>query len=296
MPSLRRLGAAALAAAAVAGPALAHGTITPGAPPGWTTDPWVTAPLAVSAGLYAVGWLRLRRRAEGGRERLARGGLLFAGGWILLAGALVSPLHQAGERSFAAHMLEHELLMLGAAPLLVAARPAAALLWAFPMGGRRLLAGLGRGPVNAAWRALTEPITATLVQAAALWLWHAPSLFDLALASDGWHIVQHVCFFGSALLFWSAMLHDRRGRGAGLAAICLFATSVVTGALGAFMTFSVSPWYAGYAALGLAPMGLTPTEDQQLAGLLMWVPGGLVHAVAALAILARLFRNAPEPG
>jgi putative membrane protein len=68
----------------------------------------------------------------------------------------------------------------------------------------------------------------------------------------------------------------------------------VSGALGAFMAFSSSPWYAGYTSLGLAPFGLTPAEDQQLAGLLMWIPGGLVHAFAALALLPRWLRDRPD--
>lgn len=69
-------------------------------------------------------------------------------------------------------------------------------------------------------------------------------------------------------------------------------TSIVGGALGALMALSSSPWYAGYAAMGMMPLGLTPTEDQQLAGLIMWVPGGLVHAAAALVVLGRYLRVA----
>jgi cytochrome c oxidase assembly factor CtaG len=219
--------------------------------------------------------------------------VLFLTGWAVLAGALVSPLHEAGARSFTAHMLEHELLMLAAAPLLVLSEPAAVMLWAFPSRARRGLAGALR-PLRLPrlLRAATEPITATLLQAAALWLWHAPSLFERALASVGWHIAQHLSFLVSALLFWTAML-TRRPRRPGLAALCLFATSVVSGALGAMMAFSPSPWYRPYAELGLAPFGLTPAEDQQLAGLLMWIPGGAVHAAAALAIVALLLRDGP---
>jgi cytochrome c oxidase assembly factor CtaG len=78
-----------------------------------------------------------------------------------------------------------------------------------------------------------------------------------------------------------------------LAVLCLFVTSLVSGALGALMAFSESPWYAGYARLGMAPFGLTPAEDQQLAGLIMWVPGGLVHALAALALVGMTLRSRP---
>jgi putative membrane protein len=78
----------------------------------------------------------------------------------------------------------------------------------------------------------------------------------------------------------------------GVAALCLVATSIISGALGALMAFASSPWYVGYARLGMAPFGLTPAEDQQLAGLLMWVPGGLVHAGAALIVMRRILRPA----
>ena len=178
------------------------------------------------------------------------------------------------------------MLMLAAAPLLVLSRPLAVMLWAFPAAGRQGLAAIARtrwflGP----WRTLTEPFTTTFLQAAALWLWHVPGLFDLALGSAGWHVVQHLCFLVTALLFWSAVLPAHQRKRLARATACLFITSIVTGALGAFMAFSASPWYARYAALGMDAWGLSPAEDQQLAGLLMWIPGGLVHALAALALL-----------
>jgi cytochrome c oxidase assembly factor CtaG len=273
----------ALLIAAAAGPAWAHAAAAPSA--SWTWDPWITAPLALALGLFALGRRRLSARASHGRASLRRRALLFAAGWAVLAAALVSPLHQAGERSFSAHMLEHELLMLAAAPLLALAEPLAIMLWAFPAPARR---AIGRWPSalggDRLFRQLTQPVFATLAQAAALWLWHAPALFDRALQSDGWHIAQHLSFLLTALLFWSAML-TRRPRNPGVAALCLFVTSVVSGALGAMMAVSQSPWYQPYAELGMAPLGLTPIEDQQLAGLLMWIPGGAVHAAAALALI-----------
>jgi putative membrane protein len=297
---MRALGLAfALTAlAAWPGRAFAHGTeLLPGHAPGWTWDAWITVPLGLSAAVFVIGWRRLRARAARGdfRQRL----VLFAVGWVVLAAALVSPLHQAGEHSFSAHMFEHELLMLLAPPLLVLSRPLAVMLWGFPLPMRQALGRFSLwAPIKAAWQALTGPVTATLLQAAALLLWHAPMLFDLALANEGWHAAQHVSFFVSALLFWTAMLHSGRSQRLerrGVAALCLFATSVVSGALGALMAFSESPWYRGYAQLGMAPFGLTPAQDQQLAGLIMWVPGGLVHAVAALVLVSLMLKTrSPE--
>jgi len=270
-----------------AAPAVAHatGAADHHAPPGWTLDPWITGPLALSALLFVRGWCRLHARSRQGSAALRRRGVLYAIGLAVLAAALMSPLHEAGERSFAAHMFEHELLMLIAAPLLVLAEPLAIMLWACPPGGRRGIAA-AVSVIAAPWRRFTGAVAATVLQAAALWLWHAPALFDRALASEAWHVAQHLSFLITALLFWTAMLHRRTPEG--IAALCLVATAIVSGALGALMAFATSPWYAGYASLGMAPFRLTPAEDQQLAGLLMWVPGGLVHAGAALLLMRRL--------
>jgi PQQ-dependent catabolism-associated beta-propeller protein len=273
---IRTLAALAMAPT----PALAHGVGANGH--AWTFDAWVVVPLLVSLAWFAIGWWRLRARSvRAGHAHAA----WFVAGWCVLAGAVVSPLHAAGERSFAAHMLEHELLMLVAAPLLVLSRPIGIALWALP---ERWRIGLGRAGLNASWqtvwKALTAPLVATVLQAIALWGWHAPAAFDLALANAGWHVAQHLSFLVTALLFWWSVLRAHRTR-PGLAVGCLFATAVISGALGALMAISASPWYAGYAKLGLDAFGLSPVEDQQLAGLLMWVPGGLVHAGAGVALL-----------
>jgi cytochrome c oxidase assembly factor CtaG len=268
--------------------ALAH-TATPQRWPG--PEPSLAIPMLLAAGLYGLGYVRLRRRAERGRNDLRRRGLIFAAAWATLAGAALTPLHALGARSFAAHMLEHELIMLAAAPLFVWSRPLAVMIWAFPAGARQGLAAVPRSRAGGGlWRFFTDPALATVLQAAAIWVWHLPSLFDMALKSEAWHVAQHLSFFVTALLFWSAMLSPRRS--VWTAACCLFATSMIAGALGAFMALSQSPWYQAYAALGLAAFGLTPSEDQQVAGLLMWVPGGLFHAIVAVALLAPGLRDA----
>lgn len=271
------------------GPAAAHTLQAPA--PGWPgPEPWMLVPMLLAAGLYAAGWSRLRARSGNGQDELARRARRFWGGLAILAAATLSPLHALGARSFTAHMLEHELIMLAAAPLLVWSRPLGSMIWAFPPAARRGLGSIPKSRSGAGlWRFLTDPVLATALQAAALWIWHLPSLFDLALKSEGWHAAQHLSFFASALHFWSAMLSPRRSPWT--AAACLFVTSMATGALGAFMAVSQSPWYAPYAALGLAAFGLSPAQDQQLAGVLMWVPGGLFHAVVALALVAPQLRS-----
>jgi cytochrome c oxidase assembly factor CtaG len=253
-------------------------------------EPWMLAPLLIAGGLYAVGYVRLRRRSERGRTSLSRHGLIFLLGYGVLAATALSPLHALGGRSFTAHMVEHELIMLAAAALLVWSRPLGVMIWAFPAATRTGLAAIPRSRSGAAaWRLASDPWIATAMQAAALWIWHLPSLFDEALRHEGWHAAQHLTFFVTALFFWSGMLGPRRS--AWTSAACLFVTSMITGALGAFMALSTSPWYASYRAMNLAAFGLTPAEDQQLAGILMWVPGGLFHAIVAIALLAPHLRS-----
>jgi putative membrane protein len=279
-------------ALAVAPMAWAHGG---GAPSGWSFETWVVVPLSLTAALYGIGrwrwWSRTTPSASSWRQDM-----FFVTGWLTTALALVSPLHLAGSRSFALHMLEHELLMLVGAPLLVLSRPMPLMLWGLPHAARRAIGRLIHGAgVGTTWSTLTHPVFATGAQAAALWLWHAPALFGLALAGEGWHVLQHLSFMVTALLFWTSMVDETRMRRHPMSAVvALFFTALVSGALGALMAFSQSPWYVGYARLGMTPLGLTPVEDQQLAGLLMWIPGGLVHAAAALAIVGRLLRS-PSP-
>jgi cytochrome c oxidase assembly factor CtaG len=250
--------------------------------------------LLLAAGAwYLVGFVRVSRLSHLGRGRLARMGALFAAGWGTIASSLLTSLHELGGRSFTAHMIEHELLMLLAAPLIALSRPLGVLLWAWPAAIRLQAARLGRRSwFSAGWRSISSPLAATLLQAAMLWLWHAPAFFDRALASEGWHATQHLSLLISALLFWwainrSSALAQRHG----VAAFWLFFTSLHSGLLGALMALAASPWYSRYVAMGMSgTAGLTPLEDQQVAGLIMWIPGGAVHAIVALVYLSRWFR------
>jgi len=210
----------------------------------------------------------------------------------LLFVALVSPLHPLGEVLFSAHMAQHEVLMVGAAPLLVLGRPVIAFLWALPVGRARAVGSWGRAAwFQSVWRRLTNPLAAWAIHAAALWVWHAPALFQATLRSDLVHTAQHVSFLGSALLFWWALVHGPRGlMGYGAAVLYVFTTSVHSGVLGAFITFTGRLLYPAYAGT-TAAWGLTPLEDQQLGGLIMWVPAGLVYVVAGLALCAGWMRE-----
>jgi putative membrane protein len=246
-------------------------------------------------GLFAVGSFRLWRRSRRMQEtiilRLAVGGAGFAA----LALTLMPPLHEWAEALFSAHMISHGVLMAAAAPLLILARPGPLILWALPRLLRRLLgrwtAQIGQ---SAPWSALSRPLTASFAHGAALWVWHMPAFFIGALHSEGLHWLQHASFFFTALLFWWVIFGFRHLRSAAGASIaCLFVTALHTGLLGALLTFSVRLWYP--PAPGTAEWGLTAIEDQQLAGIFMWMPVGLVYALAALALAGRWISSSSLP-
>jgi cytochrome c oxidase assembly factor CtaG len=251
----------------------------------WSFDPLVVSGLMLTAGLFVVGlW----------KQKSARTGepIFFMLGWLALVIALVSPLHAWGRVLFSAHMTQHEVLMLVAAPLLVLGRPLV-FLWAFPVPWSRRIGNIGKiGWVSRAWRFLTIPLVAWLVHAVALWVWHVPVLFDAVLQNEWVHTLQHISFLGSALLFWWALIHGPQGAmGYGAAVLYLFTTSIHSGALGALLTIAGAVWYPSYIGL-TDSWGLTPLEDQQLGGLIMWIPAGLVYLIAGLALFVGWMREA----
>jgi cytochrome c oxidase assembly factor CtaG len=280
---------ATLLLASVGSPVLAHGGHDHGV--GWTLDPWLIVPLGLTLLVYLVGWVRLSSRSSAAVRPVP-----FLAGWTVLTLSLASPLHEAGEQSFTMHMIEHELIMLVATLLLAASSSGGVLAWGLPRPLRLALGGAWKSPLQLMWRRLTEPVTATAIQGAVMWAWHAPILFDRALEHSSWHMTQHACFFVSSLLFWWSMIHPRvrGGGGYGVSAACLFVTSLIGGALGALMSFSSSPWYVDYAAMGMTGIGLDPVDDQRLAGLIMWIPGGLVHGAAALVFFYRWLKAAED--
>ena len=261
----------------------------------WSFDPLVVVGLTVSAGLYIAGLARLWSGSHAGAGIRRWQAAAYAAGWLSLIIALVSPVHAWGEVLFSAHMTQHEILMLVSAPLIVMGRPMIATLWALPQS-RRLPVGrfFDEGAIKRAWRFLTNPAVAWAVHAAALWIWHIPALFQATLESDLVHTLQHASFFGSALLFWWAIVNEKRGLASyGAGVLYLFTTSIHSGLLGAFLTFTHRVWYPIYSG-STAQWGLTPIEDQQLGGLIMWVPAGLVYIGAALIMFAGWLRESGE--
>jgi putative membrane protein len=276
----------------VARPALAHGIVDVDAGSLWSYDPWLLTPLyLVGIGFY-LGTQRLWRRAGSGHGVSFRQVTAFWTGWLVAALAITSPLHWLGERLFTAHMVEHELLMVVAAPLMAFARINGPLLWSFPPSARWAIGRFFnlRAPA-AIWAFISHPVTATTLHGAALWAWHAPPLYEWALDNAAVHRLQHISFFASALVFWWMLLYGRgAGRTArlrdGIAIVCLFVTMMHSGVLGALLTLSSRIWIPGQGALA-GELGLSPLEDQQLAGILMWVPMGMLYTGAALCFAYR---------
>jgi len=281
----------------VAGAAGAHDLNGTGPQLGWGAEPWVAGCLALSLIWYVRGMLRLWQRARQSRPQLLRQFGCFGAGWAMLALALASPLDSAGSYGFWAHMVQHEVLMIVSAPLMVLGRPFGVWIWSMPARWRGGVGKASHWPALAwCWDMITRPLHAWLLHFAALWVWHVPALFQAGLVDNGIHALQHASFLFSALLFWWAVLGKHGGahsRGASI--VYLFTTMMHTGALGALFTMSETIWYPLY---GNRPslFGLSPLEDQQLGGLIMWIPGGLAYVIAGLVLGARWLAPARGAG
>lgn len=188
----------------------------------------------------------------------------FALGWLCLAVSIAAPLERLVAASFALHMGQHLLLMVAAPPLLILGHPYAALGAVLPRRALRL----------AAWPLRISPLAAWLLHAAALWLWHVPRLFDAALDAAWIHAAQHASFFFSALLFWWTVF---RRVHSGLAVLMVLTTLIHSGALAALLSFAPHAFYRD-----------TSLAQQQLGGLIMWVPAGYAFLLAGLIAFDRL--------
>ncbi len=213
----------------------------------WNFDPWLLAALAIGAGAYAF-----VSRDAGREQRLG-----FSAAWLILILLFVSPLCALSSALFSIRVAHHLLLAVAAAPLLVLAFPR-------PAGARTNLT---------LW---------TGVQAITFWVWHSPPAYAAALSSDLLYWTMQASLLGSAILFWSAV--RRAAPAAGVAA--LLVSMVQMGLLGGLITFAPQPLYAPHF-LTTSPWGFSPLEDQQIAGLVMWVPAAGAYLGAALYLLWR---------
>lgn len=250
---------------------------------GWAADPATLLPVALATGWYAFG---LGRAMDEGRAAaISRGGTVaFASGIVVLLLALQSPIDMVSEDLFSVHMVQHLLLMLVAPPLFVCSDCLLMFLRALSPRERKLVARvwvaarIGRG-----YQFIMHPIPVWLLTCGTFVFWHAPGPYQWAIKNNAIHILEHLSFFGTSLMFWTLVLpiHNRRPRlDHGAALLLVIATAVLSGLPGALMIFAPRPLYPAHA-VGAAKWGLTLMQDQQLAGLLMWIPAGTIYVGAA---------------
>jgi cytochrome c oxidase assembly factor CtaG len=256
----------------------------------WPFDPPLLVALVVTAALYLRGWLVLHRRDP---SRWHAGQLFsFWGGLTLLFVALASPIEPFAVLLLQVHMLQHLLLMMFVPPLFWLGSPLFPLLRGLPQPIRVYwIAPLLRSPrLRRLGERLTHPATALSLYVVAAWGWHIPALYEIALRSDGWHYVQHLCFLGAGLLFWYPVVRPYPSQprwSLWLLLPYLLLTDVQNTALSALLTFSnrvLYPYYQEMPRLG----GISALDDQATAGVLMWVPGSLVFLLPLFAIGVQL--------
>jgi len=251
----------------------------------WTWAPSVIGGCVALVGIYlAAVHVRFNRKT-----------VLFVGGVSVLFVALESPLEALGDTYlFSAHMLQHLLLILLVPPLLLLGipRPLGQLLLTYPFTRR-------------VEQILSRPVVAWLLGTGTVWVWHLPLLYNATLLSETIHIVEHLCFLVTATIFWWPVLNPVvEKRLLPLASIpYLFAAAASSSGLGIILTFASPGLYPAYLhpvdTLGLLPLlrqqwGLTPAVDQQLGGLLMWVPGSLIYLSGIIGALARWYGQPDE--
>lgn len=269
-----------------------------GAPPAphdlwyaWNGDPWLLFGLMLTLCFYGRGIFNLWQKAGIGRGVKRRQVGLFALGMLALAVALISPLDALSEALFSAHMVQHMLLLYVAPLLLVLGAPPMLLLWALPSPWRRPVMRWWRQRIgHHLWQRVRQPLAVWSLFGLVLWVWHAPFLYQAALLSPALHVLEHLCFFGTSFLFCWLLVntYHTAGHRAGYGTVLLmvFTTALHSGLLGALLTFATTPLYPVYR-FGVAQWGLTLLVDQQLAGVIMWIPVGFFYLGAMLVLVAR---------
>lgn len=257
----------------------------------WTLDPLVVMPMALFSALYLGGLLSLRRRKHAGVSMRPLTLSSAALGAIALFLALIWPFDAFSEFSFAVHMAQHMLLIVVAGPLLALGRIGIPINAAIAAASPAAAAALS---LPRKWlRLLLMPSVAFILHGAVIWIWHIPQLFELALRVRWIHILEHLSFLAAGYWYWTVLIRHSENEGYGSAALSVLSTLMHTGLLGALFTFASRPMYATYIeAQGSVEMAL---QDQQLAGLLMWIPMGACYLIGGLAFAAAWLRTADGP-
>ena len=288
LPVLLALAPAAAALPRITAAACFAGDAPPALLQAWTLSPLLLGPIALFL-LYAAGVVRLWRQAGVGRGiSLMEAGAFAAGALVFLA-ATLWPLDAYAAWSLAAHVGQHMLLLAVAPPLLLAGRPLAGIAHALPRKWSLRVHGWA-APVHG-W--LAERLgMATVAHAGIMVLWHVPAAIAVALSDPLLHFLMHAAFVLAGMWFWIAVWRRIREPETGVAPalVSLVTVTVVMGFAGALLTFAPRILYPAYALR--APMlGLDSLADQQLAGLLMWVPSCLPYLAGGLWLLVHGFER-----
>lgn len=261
----------------------------------WGGEPLILAGLVLASGCYARGVIAIWQRVGRGRVVTRWHAYAWAAGMLALLAALASPLEALAGTLFSAHMAQHALLTLVAGPLLALSAPVLPLLQGLPPRLRRHATRVhGRARrLRRLTRRAGWPFAAAAAYSGITWLWHLPDPYQAALRSQLLHAAEHLTLLTAAGLLWSAILASGRrsafGYGTGIAVV--FVTSLAHSALGAMLTFAPHVLYPHYAAAATA-WGISPLDDQRLAGVVMWAPSKIVHGLAVMLLAIAWIRAA----
>ena len=266
-------------------------------PTDWSLEPWLIVTLGVAVFLYATGLRNLRRKS--GRDRVVGAGEVsaFFAGTICIALALMSPIDTISDDLFSMHMVQHLLLMLVCAPLFVWSRPIIVFFYAAPTALRRRLGRFwARRRLGTLASVLMHPVMVWSAFIGIFVFWHIPGPYTLAVENEPIHDLEHLTLFITAFAFWSVVIEPsgRRRLDHGSTILFVAATAVFSSLPGALMILTRRPFYPVHAS-GVTEWGLTLIQDQQLAGLVMWIPGGFIYLAAIALLFAPWFHQAGRP-
>ncbi len=261
----------------------------------WSLEPDLVVGVAAAVGLYFLGCRRLRRYNVEGRLLAEWRIWCYGGAMLAIVLALLSPVDAFSGLFFFVHMTQHLLLMLVAAPLLWLGAPILPVMWALP---RSIRVGVGRivapvSPLHALLSFLTNPLVAQGLFLTTLAGWHVPAYYDIAQGRTPIHEFEHTMFLGASLLFWWPVIHPWGGkrRLSYEAAIAYFIPPILlSNLIGALLTFANRPLYGNYLNVPRL-WGISVVQDQQLGGLIMWVPGMVPYAIAIFLLVSQLMKQ-----
>lgn len=246
----------------------------------WNAEPGAIALILILGFLYVRRWRKVRAH-DGPRAAPTWRLCIFVGGLAAIAVALLSPIDSLGHQILAMHMVQH-VILLDIVPILLILGLTKTLMR--PVTKR--LQPIEHGPLG-------HPVVAVILYVGSMWIWHIPALYDLAASNDAVHVLEHVCFLSAGILYWWHLIGPLRTRlsSGGLAPVgYMVSTKIFVGLLGIILTFAPDALYAFYAD---QPdyWGLSPTDDQAVAGLIMALEQSVVMGIALTWLFMRMINE-----